>query len=69
VVANDLGPVVDEIDVGFGADPRNRGGIADEWIWRVVDPTRSEIDYLDADLTTGKRIDVDAGNAEGGGII
>ena len=30
VIADDLGPVVDEVDVGFGADPGDGGGVADE---------------------------------------
>ncbi len=65
MVADDPGPVIDEIDVGLGSYPRHRCGVADQ---RIILTTLAEESIPDENggLSTGKRlpVNVDSGDAE-----
>ena len=62
MIALGLGPRIDQIDVGFGADPGQAGGVPDHRIRKTV------VD-LDPDHAAGERVDVHARNAEGLSVV
>jgi len=68
VVAEDLGPVVGEVDVRFSAEPGQGLRVADERVAGAVFAVACEVADLEGDLAAVDGAEVGAGNAEGLGV-
>src|SRR6185437_10873952 len=61
VIAYGLGPVVHDVEVCFGADPRHTGGVTEQWIRKAG--------TVEGGHTASKRADIHTRDAEGRGTV